>query len=221
MIRSKLRPEEQAEVWRRYRTGESMWSISRTLGRSLKAVWRLISARGGRAPKLTHCRRLRRLVKDKLALCWSPQQIARWLPGARPRWPRAVPVHWEGDLLLGRRNSGIATLVERTTRFAVGVDSRLAQRLGRNGASSGYRVEEGDAGDEIRCELCARAQKSSLQLVARNHAARRLNWSKDAAPGSSPSWETAKRSGRFWPTLPISPYGPENLLTHQNQAINS
>ena len=87
MIRSKLRPEEQAEVWRRYRTGESMWSISRTLGRSLKAVWRLISARGGRAPKLTHCRRLRRLVKDKLALCWSPQQIARWLPGARPRWP--------------------------------------------------------------------------------------------------------------------------------------
>ncbi len=49
MISSRLRPEEQAEVWRRYRTGESMWSISRTLGRSLKAVRRHISARGGRA----------------------------------------------------------------------------------------------------------------------------------------------------------------------------
>jgi len=195
---------EREEISRGVAAGEPCRQIAARLGRSPSTVSRELARNGGRrryraqaadaaafrraqrpkAAKLVLQPRLRAVVEAKLALRWSPQQIAGWLPLAYPQDPvmrvshetiylslfvqsrgalrrelqrclrtgramrfprgkrlpqgrgqlrdilpisqrpaeaadRAVPGHWEGDLIYGRRPSAVGTLVERRSRYVV------------------------------------------------------------------------------------------------------
>jgi transposase, IS30 family len=252
-----LAPEQMAELWRRWRAGQSMNGIGHALGRDRSSIHYVVRCRGGIAPVVRRrsrlaltlveredisrgiavgwsirriaddlgrsastvsrevarhggrndyrateadagaweatlrpkpCllgvnRRLQRIVTSKLSLDWSPEQVSGWLkaeypddesmrvshetiyrslfiqargvlkkqllghlrskrvtrrsrnlnPEAQSRGQivdavsirerpaevedRAIPGHWEGDLISGSKNSHIVTLVERQSRF--------------------------------------------------------------------------------------------------------
>jgi len=83
-----------------------------------------VQSRGALRKELTRHLRTRRLVrqpKGKQPSRGQGQIVDKIMISERPAEAadRAVPGHWEGDLLLGTKNNGIGTLVERSTRYAM------------------------------------------------------------------------------------------------------
>ncbi len=77
------------------------------LKRELSACLR--SGRALRLPRERARNRGKSFLTDALMISDRPAEIS----------DRAVPGHWEGDLILGLGSSAIGTLVERTIRFTM------------------------------------------------------------------------------------------------------
>jgi IS30 family transposase len=98
------------------------------LRRELTACLR--TGRALRAPRARVRGRGKSFVAPEIMISQRPAEAA----------DRAVPGHWEGDLILGLGSSAIGTLVERTTRFTI-----LLHLPRMAGHDSGPRVKNGPA----------------------------------------------------------------------------
>jgi IS30 family transposase len=113
---------EQISGWlkNQYSNDESMRVSHETIYRSL-----FIQARGVLKQELIQHlrskRRIRRSQQSRVSGHRSGQIVDAISIRERPAEieDRAIPGHWEGDLIGGTRNSHIATLVERHSRFTI------------------------------------------------------------------------------------------------------
>ena len=98
------------------------------LRRELTACLR--TGRALRVPRARSRGRGKSFVVPEVMISERPAEVA----------DRAVPGHWEGDLILGLGSSAIGTLVERTTRFTM-----LLHLPRMDGHGSGPREKNGPA----------------------------------------------------------------------------
>ncbi len=98
------------------------------LRRELVACLR--TGRALRVPRARTQARGKKFVSDEVMISERPAEAD----------DRAVPGHWEGDLILGLDSSAIGTLVERTTRFTM-----LLHLPRMDGHGDGPRVKNGPA----------------------------------------------------------------------------
>lgn len=113
---------EQISGWLKaeYRNDRTMRVSHETIYQSL-----FIQARGVLQKELTRHLRSRRVMRRSKTASTAGQPRGQIIDAIsiRDRPPeiedRAVPGHWEGDLLAGGKNTHIATLVERQSRFVM------------------------------------------------------------------------------------------------------
>ena len=98
------------------------------LRRELSACLR--TGRALRVPRARTQQRGKPFITPEVMISQRPAEIAN----------RAVPGHWEGDLIIGPNRSAIGTLVERTTRFTM-----LLHLPSRPGYAPGACIKNGPA----------------------------------------------------------------------------
>ena len=103
---------------------------------------------------------------------------------------RAVPGHWEGDLIIGTGRSAIGTVVERTTRFTM-----LVHLPRKDGWGDKERVKNGPALGGYGAESMREALTDGFAELP-DQLRRSLTW--DTHNGG------ALPSGRVWPNLGLA-----------------
>src|SRR5919202_3952862 len=94
---------------------------------------------------------------------------------------RAVPGHWEGDLILGLGSSAIGTLVERTTRFTM-----LLHLPRMHGHGDQPRIKNGPALAGHGAAAVRDAIAASIATLP-EQLRRSLTWDQGAELASTPS----------------------------------
>lgn len=157
---------EQISGWlrRTYPLETSMQISHETIYRSL-----FIQARGVLKKELIHHLRTRRVMRRAKSSTTNGQARGQIVDAVSIRErpasveDRAIPGHWEGDLIAGTNNSYIATLVERTSRFTMlvkvpGKDTaRVVQALKRAMRNLPEHVRKSltwDRGMELAAHKC-------------------------------------------------------------------
>ena len=131
-LRARWSPQQIAGWLKRNFPGEMAMQVSHeTIYQTL-----FIQARGALKAELMDHLRSRKIMRRPQAAAKSEERRGRFGDAVSIRerpaeaGDRALPGHWEGDLLLGRGHSQIATLVERATRYVL-----LVRLSGRDSAS--------------------------------------------------------------------------------------
>jgi IS30 family transposase len=131
------------------------------LRRELTACLR--TGRALRVPRARTRGRGRHFVSPEIMISQRPAEAA----------DRAVPGHWEGDLIIGLNSSAIGTLVERSTRFAILLHLPRMQAYGQARVDNGPALA-GHGAEAVRDAIAAKITTLPEQLR------RSLTWDQGA-----------------------------------------
>jgi len=155
--------------------------------------------RTGRALRMPRARargRGKSFVSSEIMISERPAEVA----------DRAVPGHWEGDLILGLGSSAIGTLVERTTRFTI-----LLHLPRMAGYGDDARVKNGPAlaghGAEAVCDAIAQTITTLPEQLRRS-----LTWDQ----GAEMAQHAKLRIGTGLQVYFCDPHSPWQRGTNEN-----
>ena len=164
------------------------------LRRELTACLR--TGRALRVPRVRTRGRGKAYVTPEILISERPTEVA----------DRAVPGHWEGDLILGLHSSAIGTLVERTTRFTLLLHlPRMAGHIHGQGVKNGPALA-GHGAEAVRDAITR-----SIALLP-VHLRRSLTWDQ----GTELSQHARLRIDTGLQVYFCDPHSPWQRATNEN-----